>query len=83
MREWHEVSPKDTGCELHPGGCLSCSLEECRYDAGGIVQVRRRMRVKAMSQALGEGATRVEVCERFDISKRTYYRDKALIVGGV
>jgi hypothetical protein len=63
------------GCDLHPD-CLSCPLESCRHECGGLWQIRMNARRHAVAVAVGMGASRQQVCDQFGISRRTFFRDR-------
>ncbi len=65
----------DNGCELH-NACLTCPLEQCKFDRpGGASGVRRRKRNAAIvSAAARGGATPADLASMFGLSRRTVFR---------
>jgi len=78
MREARAADVSDTGCDLHLEGCLTCPLPRCRYDPGGVREILRQERARSVAEAAMRGGSVAEVCQQFQISRRTFFRDKAL-----
>ena len=69
------MSYQDTGCEVSPS-CLSCPLPQCKYDDPvWYQQYRRQGRDHLILSAFtDDGATVLQLAERFQLSPRTIHR---------
>ena len=69
------VAYADTGCEVSPS-CLRCPLPQCKHDDPvWYQQYRRQGRDRQVLEAhQAEGATVLQLAQRFSLSQRTIHR---------
>lgn len=68
------VEYRDEGCEVSPS-CLACPLARCKYDVpGGLAEIRRLERDRAIRAMRARGATINEAARRLGVSARSVVR---------